>query len=112
MRQDANYNFSYDLQKFIEERLSPVVIEGKLNDETASATEVAQARAVLGSLNWLGREGRPDLVGEVSILSSRIPELRVKDLREMNRVVERGQSTAELAVTIKGIPEDKIARSA
>eukprot|EP00439_Symbiodinium_sp_Y106_P031025 s3494_g3.t1 len=105
MRQDANYNFSYDLQKFIEERLSPVVIEGKLNDETASATEVAQARAVLGSLNWRGREGRPDL-------ASRIPELRVKDLREMNRVVERAQSTAELAVTIKGIPEDKIARSA
>ena len=84
------------------------MIEGKLNDETASATEVAQARAVLGSLNWLGREGRPDLVGEVSILSSRIPELRVKDLREMNRVVERAHSTAELAVTIKGIPEDKI----
>ena len=108
MRQDSNCGFSYDLQKFIEERLSPVEIEGKLNEDPATANEVAQARAVLGSLNWLGREGRPDLVGEVSILSSRIPDLRVKDLRDMNRVVDRAKATAELTVTIKGISEERI----
>ena len=108
MKQDQEFGFSYDLQKFIEERLFPIDIEGKLGEEPASMGEVAQARAALGSLNWLGREGRPDLVGEVSILSSRVPELKVKDLREINKVVLRAKATAELGVTIKGINEEKI----
>ena len=108
MKQDEAFNFTYDLHKFIEERLAPVEIEGKLGEQSATAHEVAQARAVLGSLNWLGREGRPDLVGEVSILSSRVPDLRVKELRDINRTVERAKATATLSITIKGISEESI----
>ena len=108
MRQDQSFNFSYDLQKFIEERLEPVMIQGKTGDEHATLQEVSQARAVLGSLNWLGREGRPDLVGEVSILSSRVPDLRVKDLRDINKTVERAKATASLCVKVQGIPEENL----
>ena len=108
MKQDASFSFYYDLQKFIEERLSPVNIVGKVGEEPATPQEVSEARAVLGSLNWLGREGRPDLVGEVSILSSRVPDLRVRDLKEINKTVERAKATASLCVTIKGIPEKEI----
>ena len=108
MKQDEHFNFSYDLQKFIEERLEPVTIVGKTGEERATAQEVSEARAVLGSLNWLGREGRPDLVGEVSILSSRVPDLRVKDLKDLNKTVERAKATSGDCVTVKGIPEKDI----
>ena len=108
MKQDASFSFYYDLQKFIEERLSPVSIVGRVGEEPATPQEVSEARAVLGSLNWLGREGRPDLVGEVSILSSRVPDLRVRDLKEINKTVERAKATASLCITIKGIPEEEI----
>ena len=35
MRQDSSYGFSYDLQKFIEERLEPIDIQGKLGEQLA-----------------------------------------------------------------------------
>ena len=108
MRQNASYGFSYDLQKFIEERLEPIVIEGCLGEQLATPGEISQARAVLGSLNWLGREGRPDLAGEVSILSSRVPDLRVKDLKEINKTVAKAKETADLSVKIAGIEEARL----
>ena len=108
MRQDASYGFSYDLQKFIEERLEPIVIEGCLGEQLATPGEISQARAVLGSLNWLGREGRPDLAGEVSILSSRVPDLPVKDLKEINKTVAKAKETADLSVKIAGIEEARL----
>ena len=70
---------------------------------------MGRARAVLGALNWLGREGRPDLAGEVSILSSRIPQLKVKDLREINKVVSRARYTSHMSVKVQSIPKDKLA---
>ena len=109
IKQMPDYRFAYDLQKFAEERLEPIRIEGKTGDDLASIGEVSQARAVLGSLNWLGREGRPDLVGEVSILSSRVPNLRIKDLRQINAVVQRARGTsANVTIKIRRIPEERL----
>ena len=52
-----------DMEKFATERLEPIQMEkGRKGNRKALATdsEIAQVRAVVGSLSWASRKGRPD----------------------------------------------------
>ena len=44
----------------------------------------------------------------MSILSSRIPDLRVRDLRDINKTVAKAKATADLSVKIAGIEEARL----
>ncbi|CAE7216976.1 GIP [Symbiodinium sp. CCMP2592] len=85
MKQDECFNFSYDLQKFIEERLAPVEITGKIADERATDQD----------LRGEGRAGLFELVG-------------VRDLKEIDKTAERAKASASLCIKVNGIPEEEI----
>eukprot|EP00959_Pyramimonas_sp_CCMP1952_P198193 4145606-Pyramimonas_sp.AAC.1 len=56
------------MEKFIETRLAPVRITKEKNEgEGCTPRECSQARAVLGSLNWLTRELRAHGTGKCSL---------------------------------------------
>eukprot|EP00959_Pyramimonas_sp_CCMP1952_P202708 4239207-Pyramimonas_sp.AAC.1 len=54
-------------------------------DEPCNDQEISALRAVAGSLNYVGRETRPDLSGPVSLLQGTFPKPKVSDLLEGNR---------------------------
>ena len=64
-RQDQSYGFHVLQAKFVQERLSPIVIpRGRRSDKKSETTggEKRQLRAVWGSVNWVQQETRPDVV--------------------------------------------------
>ena len=104
IRQTQENGYLVDMQKFVEERLSPVKLgpgrASKKKDE-ATEDEVAAMRALCGGLNWLSKEGRPDAAGPASLLASKITRLKVEDILAANEAVKQLQSQAELAIQIQ-----------
>lgn len=104
IKQLADGGFLIDMQKFVEERLNPIVIQkGRASQRKEEVTEEerGQARAVCGALNWLSKEGRPDASGPSSLMSSRLTTLKVEDLIQINDVVKNLKANAEIAVKIQ-----------
>ena len=56
-------------------------------DLQANDIETTDYRSVVGSLQWLTAQSRPDLAFEVNQLQKRIIDLRIKDLQRANRTV-------------------------
>ena len=104
IRQTPENGYLVDMQKFVEERLSPVKLglgrASKRKDE-ATEDEVAAMRALCGGLNWLSKEGRPDAAGPASLLASKVTRLKVEDILVANEVVKQLQSQAGLAIQIQ-----------
>ena len=76
---------------FVSGRLQPMElsVERKRNKEAlATDTERTDYRSVVGSLQWLVTQSRPDIAFEVNQLQKRIPDLRVEDLLRANRAVK------------------------
>lgn len=112
VRQKASGEFLIDMEKFVLERLNPIKLEkGRASDRKASATpeEVAAARGVCGSLNWLSKEGRPDASGPSSLLASKLTRLTVEDLMAINETVKLLKENAQLSIRIQPIANMKIA---
>ena len=68
--QDQSYGFHVHQAKFVQERLSPIVIpRGRRSDKKSATTdgEKRQLRAVWGSVNWVQRESRPDVSALASL---------------------------------------------
>ena len=92
------------MQKFVEERLSKVKLDkGRATQkkDDASEKEKAQMRAACGSLNWLSKEGRPDLSGPASLLSSKLATAKVEDILALNEVVRGVKRVPELCIRIQ-----------
>ena len=76
---------------FLEGRLQAMTIEpsrAKQLDLAASETELTDYRSVVGSLQWLAVQSRPDLAFECNQLQKRVSDLRVRDLHRANRAVK------------------------
>ena len=83
VRQLENFEFEVDTQKFVRERLEPVqMAKGRKADakQLANDSEVNQMRAVIGALNWLAKEGRPDAAAAASLGASTFPKPTVQDI--------------------------------
>ena len=68
--QDQSYGFHVHQAKFVQERLSTVVIpRGRRSDKKSETTEgeKRQLRAVWSSVNWVQRETRPDVSALASL---------------------------------------------
>eukprot|EP00959_Pyramimonas_sp_CCMP1952_P087588 1832925-Pyramimonas_sp.AAC.1 len=97
------------MRKFVEERLFPgKLLKGKAGTDSCTAGECSQARAVLGSLNWLTRELRADGSGRCSLLQQALSKLTYDDAREINQLVKRMKETAEMSITVWSIPFDEL----
>ncbi|OLP76028.1 T-complex protein 1 subunit eta, partial [Symbiodinium microadriaticum] len=76
---------------FLEGRLQAMTIEpsrAKQLDLIANETELTDYRSVVGSLQWLAVQSRPDLAFECNQLQKRVSDLRVRDLHRANRAVK------------------------
>ena len=65
-----SYGFHVHQGKFVQERVSPIVIpRGRRSDKKSEATEGERRRlrAVWGSVNWVQRETRPDVSALASL---------------------------------------------
>ena len=63
-----------------------------------------QLRAVLGGINWVQRETRPDQAGNASIGMSRILKATVQDLCDANTSVAQLKADPYLGIIIPSIP--------
>ncbi|CAE7347373.1 NLRC3 [Symbiodinium sp. KB8] len=76
---------------FLDGRLQPMIIErarSSDHDLRANQTELTDYRSVVGSLQWLGVQSRPDLAFECNQLQKRVADLRIRDLHRANRAVK------------------------
>ena len=105
--QDQSYGFHIHQAKFVQERLSPIVIpRGRRSDKKSETTdgEKRQWRAVWGSINWVQRESRPDVSALVSLGMGSLTRSTVQDLCDANVAVERLKAEPFLGVKLPHIP--------
>ena len=95
----------------MEERLETVELgkeRQKCKREKLTDDEVSLVRKACGSLNWAGREGRPDAAAAASMFSSTMLEMTVEDVAELNRVILRIKETSEMSLQIQAIDEARL----
>ena len=83
---------------FIDGRLEtiPISKERKQDLEAhVSKEEQTDFRSVLGSLQWLATQSRPDVSFGVNQLQKRVNDLRVRDLDAANRLVKVVRSSSK-----------------
>eukprot|EP00435_Cladocopium_sp_Y103_P063446 s1441_g25.t1 len=100
-----------DMKAFIEERLEGVELSkerAKQKEERLTEEETSSVRRTCGSLNWAGREGRPDAAAAASMYSSLMTEMKISDVLELNKTVERLKQDADLALKVQAIPEARM----
>ncbi|CAE7242722.1 engB [Symbiodinium sp. CCMP2592] len=110
IRQTPGFEILVDMEKYVQERLFPMKFEkGRRSNPEAEATadERQKARAVIGALAWAAKECRPDAAAAASMLASRLPTAKVKDLVDLNQAVEAVKAKSQLELRFFPIaPED------
>ena len=110
LKREGNTVF-IDMKAFVEERLEGVELRKermKMKDEKVTDEEMGLIRRTCGSLNWAGREGRPDAAAAASMFSSLMTQMKVEDVLELNKVVAKIKQTSELALRIQGFEEGRM----
>ena len=80
LKREGNTVF-IDMKAFVEERLEGVELRKermKMKDEKVTDEEMGLIRRTCGSLNWAGREGRPDAAAAASMFSSLMTQMKLK----------------------------------
>ena len=83
------------LAKYTKE-LEEIKIENdrkKDNNQPLTGAEKTELRSIIGKLNWLAREARPDLSYSVSILASKLKNATVQDIIHVNKVIRQCKVT-------------------
>ena len=97
-----------DMKAFVEERLQPVALDpsrAKLKKEPINESERSMVRSTCGSLNWAGREGRPDAAAAASLFSSQMMDMKIEDVLELNKVVASLKKDSGVALKIQPLDE-------
>ena len=68
-----------------------------------SEDEISALRALLGSLAWLAKETRPDLMGRVCILQQCMPRPYIRDLIEANALAQEAEKEIDAGIMITPI---------
>lgn len=100
-----------DMKAFVEERLEEVKLEAsraKKKDEPLTEEERSLVRRACGSLNWAGREGRPDAAAAASTFSSIMTEMKVSDVADLNKVIGKIKQQSDLALKIQPIEASRL----
>ena len=83
-------------------KTEPVRIQpGRKLTENLNEGEKTQLLSVVGSLNWIARQCRPDISYRVSRLRSRVNIGTIADLKEANKVLAYAIATADQGLTFK-----------
>ena len=75
-----------------------------MKKEEITPGERTQLRTLLGGINWVQRETRPDQAGNASIGMTRILKATVQDLCDANTSVAQLKEDRYLGIIIPSIP--------
>ena len=69
-------------------------IERKTGDENRhlKASEVKDLRGKIGEILWISLMTRPDLAFDVNRIASEVPEVTVKTVKDMNRIIKKAKA--------------------
>ena len=90
----TGHDIDIDQEGYISD-INPIVIEDERNRkgcEAITTSERQQLRAVIGQLNWLSTQTRPDIAYDTCIASVSFKEAKVKDLLRVNKIIRKLQS--------------------
>ena len=105
-------SIGHSMNDYIVNRMKPVVMRRRVLVKNAPSTplqetEITQYRAALACLNWVSREGRPDVAAAASSLASKFPIPRVKDLLDLNQVIAQLKNY-QVTLVIPAVKEEDI----
>ena len=104
--QDQAYGFHVHQAKFVQERLSPIVIpRGRRSDKKSETTEgeKRQLRAVWGSVNWVQRETLPDVSALPSLGMGSVNHSTLQDMCDANVTVKRLKAHSPSALGYRSV---------
>ena len=104
IKQRGDGEFQIDMEKFVLERMEEIKLDkGRASQKKEEVTEDERgaARALCGSLNWLAKEGQPDLAGPASLMSSRLTRMKIEDVLALNEVVRAIKKEPCLALRLQ-----------
>ena len=105
----VNGDFMIDMEKFVKERLEPVSLDrGRKAEDPATPEEKERTRAVVGSLTWAAKEGRPDAAAAASLVASSLANLKVQDIMDLNRAVKIVKQRPDLHLKIQAIDPNRL----
>ena len=88
-KNDSSIRLGQD--EYIKE-LRPVPVQnGRCLEDKISPTEVTEARQLIGKLNWVATQTRPDLSYDVSTLSSILKQENVECIKQINRTIKKAK---------------------
>ena len=93
---------------FVDGRLELIGVDNqrkKCLDDAATPSEISDYRSVVGSLQWIASQTRPDLAFLVNQLQKRVGKLQVRDLLEANKAVRIARSH-ETSLTFRNLGDD------
>ena len=110
--QYSDFSVGHTMDDYVLNRIKPVILKRKVLRKNAqevvlNSEELTQFRAALATLNWVSREGRPDVAAAASVLASRFPHPTARDVFELNDVLHR-LKTHRITLKIPVIAETDI----
>ena len=101
-----------DQEKYILEQIFPMTLAKSRKaqlDATLEKEEFEAFRSLIYKLNWVGRETRPEVAGTASIMASRLPQAKIRDIITVNKVVNHLRCTASRPLIIwKFLPDQMV----
>ena len=106
--QDGQEVIKLRQQGFVEGRLELIPLSKERRscpDEAVTTNEQSDFRSVLGALQWLSTQSRPDISLEVNQLQKRVNSLQVRDLEKANSVARMVKRTP-VEIVFKNLGSD------
>ena len=83
------------------------LVDYKTEERKLTEAGTTRFRGVLGGLQWLIKQGRPDLAGEKALLANELSHMTKKSLKEANRVISLAKETNASKLVTVPIPLDE-----
>ena len=87
-----------DQKHYIQTLQEVTISSGRSRSDDLTPEERKEYRSIVGQLNWVATQTRPDILFEVCMLSSRFDSARIEDLMHANKVIRKVKASA---VTLK-----------
>ena len=112
VRQLPNHEIRVDMQRYIAEKLRPVMLSKQRlqdgDDAELNEKEVSMLRGAAGSLLWVGRECRPDVAAACAMsMSWGSQKPKIRHVKVANKVISELQRTPEAYVRLLPIELDR-----
>ena len=111
MTQLPDFSFELNMARYVEKRISPIRLDhgrGRPPGILINDGEITGYRGLIGGVAWAACEGRPDVAGEVSILSSRLLTPTIEDCKRANKLLQELRDTPHVTIKVNAIPYDDL----